>query len=187
MRHLNGRTRFDAFEAAKQVWSIDGNAVVKELIRTLHAGRRVFNRCAAAYAMQAVSSVSAINALERTVRDKSENSDVRGHAAESLAHHHRRSTHNVLIRALQDPSKDVRFWCAFALGQMQEKRAVPVLQLLLTDERVVRGFHSVAEEAADAISDIEQREPKRRCPYCIHSRRPRSGDFPSARVKITVP
>jgi HEAT repeat protein len=123
--------------------------------------------------MQAVSSASVINALERTVRNKSENPDVRGYAAETLAHRHRRSTHNLLIKALQDPSKDVRFWCAFALGQMREKKAVSVLQLLLSDQRLVRGFHSVAKEAADAISEIEQREPKRRCPYCIRRGRPR--------------
>lgn len=170
---LNGRNRIDSFEAAKQVWNIDANAAAKELIETLRAGRRAFNRSAAAYAMQAVSSASVINALERTVRNKSENPNVRGHAAESLAHRHRRSTHNVLIKALQDPSKDVRFWCAFALGQMQERKAVPILQLLLSDQRTVRGFYSVAKEAADAISIIEQRKPKRRCPYCIRRGWPR--------------
>jgi hypothetical protein len=45
---LNRRNRIDAFEAAKQVWNIDGNAVAKELIETLRAGRRAFNRSAAA-------------------------------------------------------------------------------------------------------------------------------------------
>jgi HEAT repeat protein len=170
---LNGRNRIDAFEAAKRVWNIDGNAVAKQLIRTLRMGRRAFNRSAAAYAMQAVSSASVINALEKSVRNKSENPDVRGHAAEALAHRHGRSTHDVLIKALQDPTKEVRFWCAFALGQMREKKAVPILQLLLSDQRLVRGFHSVAKEAADAISEIEQREPERRCPYCIRSGRAR--------------
>jgi HEAT repeat protein len=164
---LNGRNRIDAFEAAKQVWNIDGNAVAKQLIETLRTGRRPFNRSAAAYAMQAVSSTSVINALERTVRNKSENPDVCGQAAETLAHHHRKSTHTLLIKALQDPSKDVRFWCAFALGQMREKKAVPVLQLLLSDHRLVRGFHSVAKEAAAAISEIEEHvRGGRSCWYC---------------------
>jgi HEAT repeat protein len=167
---LNGRSRIDAFEAAKQVWNIDGNAVAKELIQTLRGGRRAFHRSAAAYAMQAVSNASVINALERTLRNKSENPDVRGQAAETLAHRHRRSTHKLLIKVLQDPSKDVRFWCAFALRGMREKKALPILQMLLSDRRLVRGFHSVAKEAADAIREIEQKEVRRRCPYCVRKR-----------------
>jgi HEAT repeat protein len=121
--------------------------------------------------MQAVSSPSVINALERTVRNKSENPDVRGHAAETLVHRHRKSTHSLLLKTLQDPSKDVRFWCAFALGQMREKRAVPILRLLLSDHRQVRTFHSVAKEAADAITEIEKHKSGQRCLYCVRSAR----------------
>ena len=167
---LNSANRIDAFEAAKEVWNIDGNAVAKQLIETLKRGRRAFNRAAAAYAMQAVSNLQVTIALESTVRNKSEYADVRGHAAEALAHRHRKSTHNLLLKTLQDPSKHVRFWCAFALGEMREKKAVPILRLLLSDQRQVRPFHSVAEEAADAIRQIERREPGRRCPNCARGR-----------------
>jgi len=166
---LNGSSRIDAFEAAKQGGNVDGNALAKPLIKVLRIGRRPFNRAAAAYAMQAVSSSSVISALERTVRNVSENPDVRGHAAETLAHRHRKSTHSLLLKTLQDPSRDVRFWCAFALGEMREKQALPILRLLLSDQRHVRGFHSVAKEAADAITEIEKREPGRRCLYCVRS------------------
>jgi len=164
---LNGASRTDAFEAAKEVWNIDGNAVAKQLIETLKRGRRVFNRAAAAYAMQAVRDIRVTMALESTVQNKSEYPDVRGHAAEALAHCHRKSTHNLLLETLRDPSKDVRFWCAFALGQMRERRAVPILRQLMSDQRQVRGFHSVAKEAADAIGEIERRQPGRRCHWCI--------------------
>ena len=139
---LNSRSRFDAFEAAKQVWNMDGQLVLAQLIQTLRAGRRAFNRSAAAFAMQAVRNAKVIPALEGTVRNKSENPDVRGHAAESLAHYHRKSTHNLLIETLQDTSRDVRFWCAFALGQMHERKALRDLKSLLNDRRVVRGFSS---------------------------------------------
>lgn len=166
---LNGRSRLDAFEAAKQVWNIDGNAVAKQLIEVLRSGRRPFNRSAAAYAMQAVSTPSVIAALERTLRTREEASDVRGHAAETLAQHHRKSTHRLMQQQLQASSKDVRFWCAFALGQMQEARAVPALRMLLEDKREVRGFHSVAKEAADAVHLIELRSSRRRCPYCVQN------------------
>lgn len=164
---LNGASRVDAFEAAKEVWNIDGNAVAKHLIKTLKRGRRAFNRAAAAYAMQAVRDIRVTMALERTVRNKSEYPDVRGEAAEALAHCHGKSTHGLLLRTLRDPSKDARFWCAFALGQMREREAVPFLRQLSRDQREVRGFHSVAKEAADAIVEIERREPGRRCRWCV--------------------
>ncbi len=168
---LNGASRIDAFEAAKEVWNIDGNTVTKQLIETLKRGRRAFNRAAAAYAMQAVRDTHVTLALESTVRNKSEYPDVRGYAAEALAHCHRKSTHDLLLKTLRDPSKDVRFWCAFALGQMRERRAVPFLRQLLSDQRQVRGFHSVAKEAADAIGEIERNEPGWRCHWCIRERK----------------
>ena len=168
---LNSSSRADAFEAAKEVWNIDSSSVAKQLIETLKRGRRAFNRAAAAYAMQVVRDAHVTIALESTVRDKSENPKVRGEAAEALAHCHRKSTHNLLLKTLQDPSKEVRFWCAFALGQMRERKAVPILRLLMSDHRQVRGFHSVAKEAAEAIGEIERREPGWRCHWCVRDRR----------------
>jgi HEAT repeat protein len=88
--------------------------------------------------------------------NKSEHSRVRGEAAEALAHGHRTKSHEILLKGLKDPSKDVRFWCAFALGEMAEKRAIPTLKhLLATDGRIVKGFHSVAREAEDALKNIQ--------------------------------
>jgi len=170
---LNGASRIDAFEAAKEIWNIDGKAVARQLIETLKRGRRAFNRAAAAYATQAVTDIHVIMALESTVRNKSEYPKVRGQAAEALAHCHRKSTHDLLLEMLRDSSKEVRFWCAFALGQMRERKAVPILRQLMSDRREVRGFHSVAKEAADAISEIERREPGRRCRWCVRHRRSR--------------
>jgi hypothetical protein len=44
----------------------------------------------------------------------------------------------------------------FALGQMAEDRAITVLeQLAATDQRIVRGFHSIAQEALDALRNIQ--------------------------------
>ena len=166
---LNGRNRIDAFEAAKQIWQTDANGATAQLLKTLRSGRRPFNRSAAAYAMQMVTSPRVIPALEKTVQDTSEAPDVRSHAAETLAHRHRRSTHTLIVKQLLDPSRNVRFWCAFATGQMEERTALPVLEVLLCDHRHVRGFHSVSKEAADAIGIIEQRKRGRRCPFCIVS------------------
>ena len=180
---LNGRNRVDAFEAAKAIWEdthpaakiIGGPAdkqLERPLIATLKRGRRAFNRAAAAFAMQMVSTPRTVRALESAVKNKSESPRVRGEAAEALAHGHRTKSHDVLLAGLNDSSKDVRFWCAFSLGEMAEKRALPSLKrLAATDRRMVKGFHSVAKEAADAIENIQKgnvgHRRKRGCVFCV--------------------
>jgi HEAT repeat protein len=83
-------------------------------------------------------------------------------------------SHLLLLKGLSDPSKDVRFWCAFSLGEMAEKRAVPQLErLAATDHRMVKGFHSVAQEALDSITKIQKGNLAHRrgdgCVFCIRS------------------
>lgn len=101
----------DALEAAKDVWKDSDKRLERPLILTLKKGRRVFNRAAAAFAMQMVTSPRTIRALETVVKNKSEHPRVRGEAAEALAHCHRKKSHDVLLTGLGDSSKDVRFWC----------------------------------------------------------------------------
>ena len=173
---LNGRTRLDAFEAAKAVWEDPEPRLERALLSTLKHGRRPFNRAAAAFAMQILKTPKGIRALERTVANKSKNPRVRGEAAEALAHGHRKKSHDVLLRGLGDPSKDVRFWCAFSLGEMAEGRAATALKgLAATDKRVIRGWHSVAKEAADALNNIEAARKdwrKGRCVFCVRQAGP---------------
>jgi HEAT repeat protein len=162
----------DAFEAAKAVWEDSDERLERPLILTLKNGRRPFNRAAAAFAMQMVTTPKTMRALESVVKNKSERPRVRGEAAEALAHRHRKKSHDVLLAELGDSSKDVRFWCAFALGEMAEKRAIPSLKrLAATDKRIVKGFHSVAKEAADAIENIQTKKVAHRrmigCVFCV--------------------
>ncbi|MFZ0884989.1 MAG: HEAT repeat domain-containing protein [Candidatus Acidiferrales bacterium] len=169
---LNGRNQTDAFEVAKLIWEDSDARLERPLIRTLKKGRRAFNRAAAAYAMQMMTTPRTIAALERTVKNKSEYPRVRGEAAEALAHAHRKKSHDVLLTGLGDPSKEVRFWCAYALGEMAEKRAVPALKFLAaSDKRIVKGFHSVGKEATDAIECIEIENTAHRrkngCLFCV--------------------
>ena len=171
---LNGRTQLVAFEAAKTVLRDSDLTLQRPLIATLRSGRRSLNRTAAAYAMQWIGTTKAIEALERSVGNTSEHPRVRGQAAEALAHNHRRRSHNVLLRAIGDSSREVRFWCAFALGQMAEQKAIPALKRLAsTDTRIVKGFWSVAKEAADALKNIqrEKRSFRRKgvCAFCVSS------------------
>jgi len=168
---LNGPTQLDAFETAKFLYDENDVRLEAPLIRILKRGRRPFNRAAAAYVMQMVTTAKTVSALERTVSDRTEHPRVRGEAAEALAHAHRPKSHDVLLKNLSDPSKDVRFWCAFALGEMAERRSIPALkQLAAIDKRIIRGFHSVAEEAKDALRNIEvenrSHRTKNGCVFC---------------------
>jgi HEAT repeat protein len=169
---LNRRSQVDASEAAKAVWDDSDKRLERPLISTLARGRRPFNRAAAAHAMQMVTTPRTIIALEGAVRNKSERPRVRGEAAGALAHSHRRKSHDVLLAGLADSSRELRFWCAFALGEMAEKRAIPYLKrLVASDRRIVKGFHSVAKEAADAIENIEKEKVAHRrkdgCVFCV--------------------
>jgi HEAT repeat protein len=156
----------DAFEAAKQVWSDPDAALVRPVIAILRGGRNPFNRSAAAHALPVLRDPRSILALERTVSNKSESPGVRGEAAEALAHFHRKASHRVLLKALKDTSKEVRFWSVFALGEMGEADALPALtQLAARDHRVLRGWWAVSKEASEAIRSIEKKRQKR-CPYC---------------------
>jgi HEAT repeat protein len=171
---MNGRNQVDAFEAAKAVWEDSDRRLERPLILTLKKGRRPYNRAAAAFAMQILTTPRTIRALETAVKNKSESPRVRGEAAEALAHRHRRRSHDVLLTGLGDTSKDVRFWCAFALGEMAEKRAISALErLVATDTRIVKGFHSVAKEAADAIENIQREKVAHRrrngCAFCARA------------------
>jgi len=174
--NLNGRSQVQAFEAAKAIWKDSDPRLERPLILLLKKGRRPFNRAAAAFAMQTVRTLKTIAALERTLSDKSEYPRLRGEAAEALAHAHRKKSHHVLLKNLTDRSKEVRFWCAFALGEMAERRAIAELtRLSLTDKRVVRGFHSVAKEAADVLENIRSEKKAHRtkggCVFCCSRNR----------------
>ena len=187
---VNGRSQVEAFEAAKVVWKAQVEAfeaakvvwkdtdarLERLLIQTLTKGPRPFNRSAAAYAMGAMlHRPRVIAALEQAVDDKTENPRVRGEAAEALHLSHRKKSHDLLLKNLTDPSKGVRFWCAYTLGQMSEHRAIPALEKLsASDHRLVKGFHSVAKEAADTIKQIKASKAHRRkkgCIFCIENRR----------------
>jgi HEAT repeat protein len=168
----DGRTRMDAFEAAKAIWENPDSSLERSLISALNSGCRPLCRAAAAFAIQILKTPKVVRALERSVEDKSEHPRVRSEAAEALAHGHRKSSHNVLLKGLGDPGKDVRFWCACALGEMAEHRAItPLKRLVATDKRVVKDVHSVGKQAADAIENIqsEKKEHRRKgaCVFCL--------------------
>jgi len=167
---LNGRSTLEAYEGAKAIWQEDDPAMLPAVVKTLLHGQRPMNRAAAAYALNLTQRQGVVRALERAVNNKREHPKVRGQAAESLAHNHRAESHRILRRNLSDPSRDVRFWCAYALAQMADHDAlVPLRELAKRDHRVVRGFWSVSREARASIRLIRKavKERARRRMPCL--------------------
>jgi HEAT repeat protein len=176
LERLNGRSSVDAYEGAKEILLKDDPILLPSVIKTLLHGQRVLNRAAAAYALNVTRGKAAIPALERTVANKREHPKVRGQAAESLAHNHRPESHRILRENLNDVSREVRFWCAYALAEMTDEDAlIPLKKLSENDHRVVEGFWSVSRGANAAIRRIrkEMRERGRRrrpCLFCSKTR-----------------
>jgi hypothetical protein len=180
LERLNSRSSIEAYEGAKEIGQKDNRGTVRSVIDVLLQGQRVLNRAAAAYALNLTHGKAAIPALERSVGNKREHPKVRGQAAESLAHNHRAKSHHILRVNLNDPSKEVRFWCAFSLSQMADEDAlVPLKKLAEKDHRIVKGFWSVSKEANWAMREIQKeiracgrrRQP---CLFCSKVRRKRA-------------
>lgn len=156
---LNGRSLLEANSAARNIWQSPDPALLSGILRVLRRGRRLGNRVEAAYAMQGIRGVKGTETLERLLSNRSEHPHLRAFVAETLAHRHRPASHAVLLRNVTDPSREVRFWCAFALGQMRERKALPMLRALVEgDHRVVRGWWTVSKEARDAILNISRKD-----------------------------
>jgi HEAT repeat protein len=171
VERLNGRSSIDVYEAAKEICERDDPRTLRSIIRTLKRGKRALNRAAAAYALNLMHGRTAIAALETTVQNRQEHPKVRGQAAEALAITHRASSYRVLLRNLQDPSKEVRFWCAYSLAEMGDTDALAGLRKLAKeDQRIVKGFWSVNREANWAIrtirAEVRRKGRRKRCLFC---------------------
>jgi HEAT repeat protein len=151
---LLSNSRLRVWEAAVLVNTSGDRRFLPTLLKQLTRGPRPFHRRAAAYALGGVRGKRAVLALERVLLNSKENPKVRAEAAEALAYLFGNRSIPTLRRCLADPSRDVRFWCAFTLGvagtldKRKAAAAIPALEkLAASDRRVVRGFWSVAGEA----------------------------------------
>lgn len=126
-------------------------------------------REAAAYGMRnlelkTVRIPEAVPVLLEVLGNVAEEIRIRVEAAESvgeiLAYQDRRrktfrQAVRVLINVLSDPAPEVRFWSAFALGQMDAGAALNELRrVATTDEAMCPRWWLVRDEAADAIAHI---------------------------------
>lgn len=159
----------EALQALKRKRLRVDECIANSIIHILEHGATVADRAGAAYALLEVPSPSAITALERTVANKHEDPKVRGYAAEALAHHHRQESHRVLLSNLHDRCKEVRFWCAFALGEMAEVDTMELLESLpRVNEKKPAGALRSGQANLWAVNSIQQKLDHA-CQFCVAS------------------
>ncbi len=144
-----------AFESAASIGMLGNGSTVGPLVSALRNSPEVEKRVAAAYGLRLLADKHALKALLQKLSDKEEHPRVRGEVAEGLACLRDRSAVPALLAALDDPSEEVRFWAAFALGELGDRRALPKLgELAARDRAVLKGWWSVRKEARNAIKEI---------------------------------
>jgi HEAT repeat protein len=129
------------------------------LERILASGKSAEARKRAAWALGFLHDEDAAPALLRTLADRHEETDVRAYAAEALGHLAPQMQHDealaALLQALTDRAPEIRFWAAFALGNLGDERAIPALQRLADrDPDSVPGWWSIRKEALESIEQI---------------------------------
>jgi HEAT repeat protein len=145
-------------EAARALGALDSPRAVPGLIAVLQTDADPDTRMAAAYSLGLLGDQRAVDPLLAKLADTGEDPRVRGFAAEALIGPGERRAVPALIAALRDPSAEVRFWAAFALGELRDPAALSALQhLAQADKATLPGWRSVSEEAAAAIENIRAR------------------------------
>jgi HEAT repeat protein len=145
-------------ESARALGALGSPQAVPGLIAALQTDADTDTRAAAAYALGLIGDPRAIDPLLAKLADTSEDPGVRGFAAEAFTWHGERRAVPALIAALSDRSAEVRFWAAFALGQLADHGAVSELERLAqADTETVPGWGPVKDEAAAAIENIRTR------------------------------
>jgi hypothetical protein len=97
------------------------------------------------------------HALIEVLEDRAAPAEVRGWAAERLSRHISQETVRACIRAVEDPSPEVRLWAVSTLGvaasnygaphPLYRDVVTPVLKRALADDGVVPGWWAVRREA----------------------------------------
>lgn len=152
---LDKGTRLSAFEAAKSLIGLNVKHCAPELCRILRRGKTADNRAAAAYVLGFLAVEEATACLLTALRG-SDSVKVRSHAAEALGHSRNKRAVNGLIESLTDRAATVRYWAAFALGEIGSASALVHLRKLAQEDRgTLRNGEEVRNEARRAIERIK--------------------------------
>ena len=142
------------WEAAKSLILISSSEATQEVINILFAGKDPHNRVAAAYVLGLSGDSRAVEPLIQVVGG-TDLPEVRSHAAEALGNLADDKATDFLINALEDNSAEVRFWSAFALGEIGNPKAIPELEKLSAEDKTnLPKLGLVSQEARRAMERI---------------------------------
>jgi HEAT repeat protein len=159
-------SREDLMQAAATSLIEIGNArTANALLRILATSASEEARYWAVYVLGFMHASPDIAAqpLITILANQGETPRLRGQAAESLAYVCSYSAHpteveTTLLTSLEDASAEVRYWSAFALGQIADLSVVPALERIAAADSSSAPFGStVGEEARDAVRAIRGR------------------------------
>jgi HEAT repeat protein len=157
LKCLNDKNASLRSEAARSLGTMGRVEAAPMLVETLKHDASEDVRLHAIYALGLLRDEVAREPILETLLDVNEKPEVRGMAAETLSFFPGQRTVETLIACLSDPQAEVRYWCAFALGQLGAEQALPALrQLALANEASLPDERSVRSEAAEAIETIQQ-------------------------------
>lgn len=137
-------------EAARSLAILGRRQATPAIIDALRKDENADVRFHAASALAMLNDGRSVEPLLQTLANLAEEPHVRGAAAESLARFDSPAVVPAMIFALDDESTEVRYWAAFALGELNDTRALGRLERLASSDDSI----SVREEAAAAITAI---------------------------------
>jgi HEAT repeat protein len=150
------------WEAAKTLVRLQANEATISLIDMARASGLPSRRCAAIWALGFLRAYSATELLLKLLDDNTESPEVRAQAAESLGYlgdsDKAADIRPFVVKGLDDPNRDVAYWCAFALRTVGDISVVPALQKLTASRAATSNRESLAMEAKEAIEQILLRE-----------------------------
>jgi len=148
------------WHALHQLGRLGGKLALQALVRFAREHLDEAIRTGAVYQLQFIKP-SQEELLLSILEDPNQPVSTRSQAAEGLhlvwdarTRLYKRTV-QALLEGLRDPSPELRFWCAYSLGQMQAKAAIPELERVAQeDPDVLPGWWAVRDEAADALTHI---------------------------------
>ena len=141
-----------AFDAAKVLAATGSRRVTRRLLAVARLSPDHRIRQAAIWALSLLHDKRSTQTLISILRNSKEPPSVRAEAAHALAG--RKSALPALVESSRDPSADVRFSVAYALGESGDHRALPALIALSRDTEAPVGGRPICDEAGEAIETI---------------------------------
>lgn len=131
-----------AFAATGAIGNGKATRPLMHLVRTMTSS---FKRQAVVFALGGLQDKRARSLLEWVLADLREDPKTRGLAAEALGLLRPKTpTVKVLIRALEDPSAEVRYSALCALGALRSRYALPAVKRMLEDRTIVDGDKAIS-------------------------------------------